>query len=117
MVALEGTQLRRGCELRCEEGAGVLEVIKGLAMECVRAGLRSNEHLAGGGHIAGDILRGAVELELANRALRHVEDRGSDGFVCNVLSIQKDAGGTTGHAIHRQGRIASLGRIKRTASL
>ena len=81
-----------------EADAMVLEVIERLAVEGVGAGAGGDQDLAGRGDVTGDVLGGAVELELVDGALGDVEDRGADGLVGDVLAVEKDAGGAAGDA-------------------
>src|SRR6202042_135489 len=46
-----------------------------------------------------------------------VEDGGADGFVGDVLTIEKNTGGTAGDTANRDSRIASFGRVEGFAAL
>ena len=86
-------------------------------MIVVGARVGRDQHLAGGCDFARDVLSGAVQLELVDRALRDVEDGRADRLVGDVLPVQKDAGGAAGDAANRDGRISGLGWVERLPAL
>jgi len=114
LVALEGRVHGLG---RGKAGAVILEDVKGFAVEIIGAGVGGDQHLTGRGQLARGILRGVVDLELADGILRDVEDRRADILIGDVLAIEQDTGGAAGEAVDGQRRISGLGRIEAVAVL
>src|SRR5580698_337453 len=115
LVALEGRV--HGVLGTGEAGAVVLEVIEERTVDGVGAAAGGDEDLAGGSDVTGDVLCGTVELELVDGALRDVEDCRADGLVGDVLTIEKNSGGTAGDAGDGDGRVAGLGGIEALTGL
>ncbi|WP_433985209.1 hypothetical protein RBB78_03465 [Tunturiibacter empetritectus] len=59
----------------------------------------------------------AVELKVSDRTLRDVEDCRADCFVCDVLPIKQDAGGSAGDSAGRDSRIAGFRWIEGFSAL
>ncbi len=102
---------------RREASAIVLEVIEERTVVLVRARTGRHQHLTSRGDLARDVLRGLVQLKFVDCSGRDVEDGRSHGLVRDVLTVEKNTRRTPRDAAHGDGRVPSLGRVKRLAAL